>query len=239
MTGSRTINERQVGAAYRDIISGRIRECGGYGVNRGNTLRGRAEDAIYHSSVKTAVTVRCRDVLYNCAYIRQVPVAINDCRRESSIVRILIFRTILDYHSAGVYALLVAGAYSCCPLFEAAFSFSLPRFFFLSPSPSSFFRVFFPSSRPLLQRNPSNVILFPSRRLQRVTLMRERATHINLRGTIHCAEGKDQRFKKLFARPGREQTFLSCYAHITYTQTCELALMILKCQKTCIEHVIS
>jgi len=41
--------------------------------------------------------------------------------------------------------------------------------------------------------------------------MRERATHINLRGTIRCAKGKDQRLKKLFARPGREQTFLSCY----------------------------
>lgn len=46
--------------------------------------------------------------------------------------------------------------------------------------------------------------------------MRERATHINLRGTIHCTEGKDQRLKKLFARPGREQTFLSCH---TYTHT--------------------
>lgn len=64
--------------------------------------------------------------------------------------------------------------------------------------------------------------------------MRERATHINLRGTIHCAEGKDQRFKKLFVRSGREQTFLSCYTHIH-----GLALMISKYRRTCIEHVKS
>jgi len=44
--------------------------------------------------------------------------------------------------------------------------------------------------------------------------MRERATYINLHGTIYCTEGKDQRLKKLFAHPGREQTFLSCHTYI-------------------------
>lgn len=43
MTGSRTINERQVGAAYPDIISARIREWERR-ANRGNALRGRAEE---------------------------------------------------------------------------------------------------------------------------------------------------------------------------------------------------
>jgi len=42
------------------------------------------------------------------------------------------------------------------------------------------------------ERNPANVILFPSRRLQPVALMRERATHINLRGMIRGTTLKEK-----------------------------------------------
>lgn len=65
MTGSRTINERQVGAAYSDIISARIRRAAGTALTEETLLSAyaRAEDAIYHSSVKTTVTVRRRDAV--------------------------------------------------------------------------------------------------------------------------------------------------------------------------------
>jgi len=59
--------------------------------------RAHAEDAIYHSSMKTTVTLRrCRIIARAAHRAPRGP------SRGQSIVRILIFRTILDYHSASL-----------------------------------------------------------------------------------------------------------------------------------------